>query len=73
MGSLGPDALTAAGFPMRSIMRSELFGNQEIESIVTSIGEVTSPAGIFDVPSGFKEVAPPPLGMPGTARSENPG
>ena len=67
MGSLGPDALTAAGFPMRSIMRSELFGNQEIESVVTSIGEVTSPAGTFDVPSGFKEVAPPPLGIPGTS------
>jgi hypothetical protein len=63
MGSLGPDALATAGFPMRSIMRSELFGGQEIESLVTSISETPAPAGTFDVPSGFKEVPPPTLGM----------
>jgi hypothetical protein len=65
MGSLGPDAVAAAGFPMRSIMRSELFGGQEIESIVTSISEADSVPGAFDVPSDYKEVPPPRFGMPG--------
>lgn len=65
MGSLGPDALSTAGFPMRSIMRSEIFGTQEIESLVTSISETPAPAGVFDIPAGFKEVPPPTLGMPG--------
>ena len=65
MGSLGPDALSSAGFPMRSIMRSELFGTQEIESLVTSISETPAPDGAFDIPSGFKEVPPPAFGMPG--------
>jgi hypothetical protein len=65
MGSLGPDAFAAAGFPMRSIMRSELFGSQEIESVVTSISETAAPAGAFEVPAGFKEVPAPVLGMPG--------
>ena len=65
MGSLGPDSLTAAGFPMRSIMRSELFGSQEIESVVTTIAETAAPAGAFEVPAGFKEVPAPAFGMPG--------
>ena len=65
MGSLGPDSIAADGFAMRSIMRSELFGGQEIESVVTSISEAPSPAGFFDVPSDFKEVPPPTFGMPG--------
>jgi hypothetical protein len=65
MGAFGPDAIASAGFPMRTIMRSELFGNQEIESVVTSISEVTVPAGTFEVPSGYKEVQPPAFGLPG--------
>ena len=65
MGSLRPDSLTAAGFPMRSIMRSELFGSQEIESVVTTIAETAAPAGAFEVPAGFKEVPAPAFGMPG--------
>jgi len=65
MGSLGPDSLTAAGFPMRSIMRSELFGSQEVESVVTTIAETAAPAGAFEVPAGFKEVPAPAFGMPG--------
>jgi hypothetical protein len=65
MGSLGPDALATAGFPMKSIMRSELFGTQEIESLVTSISETPAPAGAFEIPTGFKEVPPPTFGVPG--------
>ena len=67
MGSLGPDALASTGFPMRSIMRSDIFGSQEIESIVTAIGETAAPAGAFEVPAGFKEVPAPAFGMPGMA------
>lgn len=65
MGSLGPDAISAAGFPMRSIMRSELFGGQEIESVVTAISEEPVPLDLLAVPAGFKEVPPPAFGMPG--------
>lgn len=63
MGSLGPDALASAGFPMKSIMRSEIFGSQEVESVVTSIAEVDVPAITYEVPEGFREVAPPPFGI----------
>jgi len=66
-GSLGPDALSGAGFPMRSIMRSDLFAGQEIETVVTSIAEVPAPSGAFDVPAGYKEV-PPQIGMPPMGR-----
>jgi hypothetical protein len=69
LGLSGPSALGAAGFPMRSIMRSDLFGGQEIESLVTSIEEGAVPASLFEVPEGFTEV-PMQMGMPsmGTAR-----
>lgn len=69
-GPLGPDTLASSGFPMRSVMRSDLFAGQEIESVVTSIGEIPSPAGAFEVPAGFTEVAPPQMGLPqmGAAR-----
>jgi hypothetical protein len=67
-GTLGPGTLAAAGFPMRSIMRSEIFGGQQIESIVTSIEESPAPAGAFDVPAGFTEVPPQIGGFPGPGR-----
>jgi hypothetical protein len=64
VGSLGMDKMAASGLTMRSIMRSDLFGSQEIESIVTSIGEVSVPAGTFEVPAGYTEVAAPTGGLP---------
>jgi hypothetical protein len=64
LGSPGANPLATAGFPMRTIMRGDLFGAQEIESLVLTIGEVTAPPGTFDVPAGFTEVAPPRGGLP---------
>ncbi|MCC7009266.1 MAG: hypothetical protein IT184_10645 [Acidobacteria bacterium] len=71
-GSLGIDGVANAGFLMRSVLRSELFGPQELESVVTAIREVDVPADTFEVPAGFTEVPPPAFGvggmLPGAAR-----
>jgi hypothetical protein len=47
---------------MRSILRGELLGNQQIESTVTSVAEAAVPASLFEIPAGFTEV-PPPSGL----------
>lgn len=65
LNALGFDKMSAAGFPMRTIMRSDLFAGQEIESIVTSLSEVTVPASTFQVPAGYKEVQPQMGGLGG--------
>jgi hypothetical protein len=59
--ALGMENLFADGFPMRLVVRSELFAGQQIESVVTSIGEVSVPASTFEVPAGFVEVPQPPM------------
>jgi len=64
MGSVGMDKMASSGLMMRSIMRSDLFGGQEIESVVTSIGEVTVPASLFQVPEGYTETQPPMPTLP---------
>jgi hypothetical protein len=63
-GSLGSNPLASTGFPMRSIMRSELFAGQEIESVVTNVSEIPATAGAFEIPTGFTEVAPPRPSLP---------
>lgn len=65
LGAPGQNPLAGAGFPMRSILRGDLFGSQEIESVVTSINEGPAPAGVYDIPAGFTEVDPPRGGLPG--------
>ena len=60
--ALGFDAMANEGFVVRSIMRGEILGNQEVEAVVTSLAESAVPASLFDVPAGFREV-PPPTGM----------
>lgn len=65
LSALGFDKMSAAGFPMRTIMRSDLFAGQEIESVVTSLSEVTVPASTFQVPAGYKEVQPQTSGLGG--------
>lgn len=63
-GSAGLEALSNAGFLMRAILRSELFGEQELESVVTEIGEAAVPASSFQIPAGYTEVPPQtPFGM----------
>jgi hypothetical protein len=59
--ALGMENLAADGFPMRLVMRSELFAGQEIESVVTSISEISVPPGTFEIPAGFMEVPQPPM------------
>jgi hypothetical protein len=48
---------------MRSILRSEVFAGQQIESVVTDLVETTVPASAFEVPAGFTEVAAQ-IGLP---------
>jgi hypothetical protein len=62
--SFGLEKIAAEGLPMKSVMRGEMFGDQQIESSITAIGELTAPPGTFDIPAGFTEVKPP-SGMPG--------
>jgi hypothetical protein len=65
--SLGLEKFAGEGLPMKSILRGEMFGDQQIESLITSIGEVTVPPGSYDIPAGFTEV-PAPSGLPGLGR-----
>ncbi len=66
MTGFGLEKIAAEGLPMRSILRSEMFGDRQIESTVTGISEITAPAGTFEVPAGYSEV-PPPATLPGLA------
>jgi hypothetical protein len=65
--SLGLERLHAEGLPVRTVLRGEMFGDQQLVSTITSIGEVTVPADDYDVPAGFTEVAPP-TSVPGLGR-----
>jgi hypothetical protein len=63
LAAIGMDTASATGFPMRVVVRGEMFAGQEIESVVTSIGEVAAPASAFEIPDGYTEVPQP--AMPG--------
>jgi hypothetical protein len=66
INALGIETLAAEGFMMRSVLRGDMFGDQEIESIVTAVGEITAPSALFEIPPGFTEVpAPSSLQMMG--------
>jgi hypothetical protein len=69
-GSVGLEGLSNAGFLMRSVLRSDLFGQQELESVVTDLRELDVPPSTFQVPEGFTEVPAPSMGgmMPGVPR-----
>jgi hypothetical protein len=62
LSALGLAMPSLDGFLVRSVLRGELLGGQEIESNVTAVHEVTAPATLFDVPVGFTEVPPPSPG-----------
>lgn len=47
------------GFVLRSILRSPVLGGYEIESIVTKISEEPVAAGMFEIPSDYKEIPMP--------------
>jgi hypothetical protein len=61
-GSIGLGALDTAGFLMRSVLRSELFGQQELETVVTDLREGAVAPSTFEIPTGFTEVPPPSMG-----------
>ncbi len=59
MSALGLAEIADIGFAMRQVVRSDLLGGYEMETTVTSVSEVTPPAGFFSVPEGYREVAAP--------------
>ena len=59
LGGMGLGKLMANGITMRQVVRSDLFGGQQLEMAVTQIGEETMPAGLFAIPADFKEVPSP--------------
>jgi hypothetical protein len=60
--SFGLEKLAAEGLPMRSVLRGEMFGDRQIESLVTAISEAAVPSSAFEIPAGYTEV-PPPTGL----------
>ena len=63
LNAFGADKLAAEGLMMRSILRGELLGNQQLESIVTTLSDAPVSASVFEIPAGYTEV-PPPSGLP---------
>lgn len=62
LSSIGLDQLSTEGLQMKQILRSPIFGNQQLETLVTSVAEERTPPGRFVVPDGYREV-PAPAGM----------
>ena len=58
-GALGLFQLADLGLSLRQVMRSRMFGDKEIESLVSNISEDAAPASLFEIPPGYKEVAGP--------------
>jgi len=63
----GSDKNSGAGFVMRQILRGSMFGDQEVEMVVTKIAEAPDSKDGWTVPAGFKEV-PAPAGRVGGTR-----
>lgn len=59
MTNLGLKEVVQGGIPLRQNIR---FGNVELQSVVTRIGEEDVAASAFEVPAGYKEV-PSPMGI----------
>lgn len=51
--------LAELGLSVKQVMRSAMFGGQQIESIVTAIDERPATPALFEIPAGFREVPPP--------------
>jgi hypothetical protein len=60
MAALGLEAAADIGFALRQIVRSELFGGYEMETVVVSVAEEDVPDALFEIPAGYREVPPPP-------------
>jgi hypothetical protein len=69
LAAFGMTKLLEEGIVLRSVLRSPSFGDQEIETIVTSISEEPVSANTFEIPAGYKQVPPPRGGSAGHDRS----
>jgi len=56
---LGFDVAPIGTLATRLILLGPLFGDIELESVVTAIGEEDLPDSLFDVPAGFKQIRAP--------------
>jgi len=59
MAALGLAQVADIGFAMRQIVRTPMLAGYEMETNVTSVAETTTPAGFFEVPEGYRQVAAP--------------
>jgi hypothetical protein len=62
LSSLGLDKLPTQGLALRTVIRGAIFGDQELESVVTKIGEEKVAASVFEIPAGYTEVPAPKIG-----------
>ena len=69
MGLSAADASAGnkGGFVMRQILRGSMFGDQEVEMVVTKISDVPDAGAAWTVPAGYREV-PAPAGRTGGGR-----
>jgi hypothetical protein len=58
MNSLGMDVLAQHGLQMKQVLRSPLFGAQQLETTVTSVSEIFVAPEQFTIPAGFTETMP---------------
>jgi hypothetical protein len=58
MMALGGQKIADLGLALKTVMRGGMYGDQEIEMVVTKIGEEAAPADAFEIPAGYKEVPP---------------
>lgn len=59
ISGLGFEKLADEGFVVKTVLGGELFGDREVESVVTAVAEVPTTAAVFEVPAGFTRVDPP--------------
>jgi len=59
---LGLDVAPARYLVLRQVLRGPLFGEFELESVVTAISEEEIAPTLFAIPEGFAQVAPPRAG-----------
>jgi hypothetical protein len=59
LAMLGMDKLMKEGLVVKSVVRSTMFGEYEVESVVTSIAEAPVPGDTFEIPIGYRKITSP--------------
>jgi hypothetical protein len=62
LSSLGLDKLPTQGLALKTVIHGAIFGDQELESLVTKISEEHVDASVFEIPAGYTEVPAPKIG-----------